>query len=256
MSRVAELVEEKNSNVQQLQDVLSKYLTRYIENDLAPDSNDKRALRSFQKRLVKVTEWTSQKQDEEYGRFLRWSDKRYHLSESDLTEIFGSIFYNTVKIMFSSYSDTDGELFSDILEDVCSMRTVFLKSLKRVARFYYDNPQLYFEHPNLKTIIYNVIHNCLPMARMIALLEEMQALESKQHHYDFNKTIESSSQHLSQPLVVEKQPKSSDSYQNPKLKYVPSDEFYNEYYNSDDDKPQQSEDEEKHIRVPKLKRYR
>jgi len=269
-------IEVRKEYEDKLYAIIYKYQIKYIyyifENQYDDDKqiNKLNSLyRHFQKRLLKIADWSSDKLHKEYKKFLEWCKRKYDLQEEELQKILDTIITLFVKIMINKKTI----IVEGILESYTfpKLKYFFYKCLKRISRHYYENPKnLSIDENNdilnttyKKTIldlIGSVVYNMLPMKQIMSILEYKDLInEDKSENenifiqYDFNNTKTSESSHNSNPKVIIEKQLSECS-----LKYISSDDFDKEYCKSESEQEIQQHNEEedlvKHVRIPKIKR--
>jgi hypothetical protein len=251
---------------EQLQDTLvtlivkycKKYMKKkYLELD-ADQTGSKRVLRKFQKELTYISSWKDSKIDREYAKFRKWHVSKLEVSEQEIHDTFNNIILLSIQIL------TNNQHSTNVITTTLSSKDLFFKSIKRIARFYYENPSVIIsdedEDSILRDLIESLIHTFVPLQKIMSQIQEHSQRESFVS-YDFNKHNSSTNgnERDEKRLVIEKQKTSSEGhghgleYEDHGLRYIGSDEMYNEYYESDDEGVKSKslkEDDEKHINVP------
>lgn len=265
-----ELIRKRQDNQEKLVNLMDEYTRKYIKKILnyVEDTYSNDVLKEFQKILAEIAKWNDVKKQKEYGKFLKWTLKKYDISENSLQDILDNIIIYSVKLIVNKY-DMD-TLMKLIQYNNIKLSEFVYKCIKRIARYYYENPNdiKTKERDIFKTkdIITLNIYKCIPIDKIVKLVEEnsiLEASEKSEIEYNFNKTFTFTE---SDEYVVEKD---QDIKERNGLKYIPSEELYNEYYKSEDSNKSGSEnlnldkmklietesiEHEKHIAVPKLKR--
>ena len=256
------LINKRNALENKLLDILLVYYIKYIKKIWKKNIDTNKIYKHFQKDLLKITDWSGNKIDKEYTRFINWLEEHLSISEEYISNLSYSIFTLNINI---TGPELDVETFT-----YPSTKRIFYKCLKSVARFFYDNPKE-FEKDSFKQVLNSVVKTCLrnfiPLTDILKSIEEINNGELDKIQYNFdeitnNQTTESYSFHNSNnnenqdsKLLIEKE--SSDSL-----------DLHNEYYNSDEhddntDKNQinnkenlenESEKNIKLITIPKLKK--
>ncbi len=252
MSQLSELVKEKTKNQEQLCVILKAYTSKYICKVYKRIFDEKhrtsKTLRMFQKALREIAVWDIDKQKHEYKKFLKWCMKKYDITEIDLQTIIEKTMMFSIQILLYRY---DPQLIDDEVRYYgTEPRDVLYSCMKRVARYFYENPKDIEEKENdLHELIESSIHTFIPMKQIMNIIQETNRDEkvSKCDSYDIDNTSESSVIDKKTQLIVEKSEEAEDD-----LKYVSSDEVYNEYYYSEDDLEQKQStntDDVKHINI-------
>jgi hypothetical protein len=273
-----ELMRKRLENQERLVKLMDEYTRKYIKKILnyVEDTYSSDVLKEFQKILAEIAKWNDTKKDKEYNKFLKWSLKKYNMDESSLQDILDNIILYSVKLIVNKY---DINTLMKLIEyNNIELLDFVYKCIKRIARHYYDNPnEIKMRERNdekTKDMITLIIYKCIPIDKIVKLIEE-QVIEEDEHdtksevEYDFNKTFTDTDENCNNKLVIEKE-QDEDVKERNGLKYIPSDELYNEYYKSDKseksgseilelqkktftDTKETRESQEKHIAVPKLK---
>jgi len=289
MSGLSDLVQKKTDGQTLLAKMLASYGEKYMRhlyeniednylNRKEPVS-DKRLYREFQKYLVEVSKWSESKRKREYHKFLKWAMKRYEVTEMEIQTTLDNVVLYSVRIMLNRY-DFEGVL-EQVQYEAVKLEDLLYNSLKRISRFYYEQPGLLenskenTQHKlvlldNLQEIVVSLIHGYIPLQPIMKIMEQHSRVESN-HPYDFNQSYTSSKSTSKRNTNHEKKEKHAKHEENtdtdkqaeePKLRYISSDE-YNEYYHSDQErnnvekvsKLPTEDNQMKHIDVPKRKAY-
>lgn len=269
-------IETRKEYEDKLYSIIYKYQIKYIYYVFEKQYDDDKQInklnslyRHFQKRLLKIADWSSDKLHKEYKKFLEWCKRKYDLQEEELQKILDTIITLFVRIMINKKNI----IVEGILESYTfpKFKYFFHKCLKRISRYYYENPKSLTINENneilnsvyKKTIldlIGSVVYNMLPMKQIMAILEYKDLInEDKSENenifveYNFNNTNTSeSSQHSNPKVIIEKQLSECS------LQYVSSDDFDKEYCKSESEQKIQEQDQEedlvKHVNIPKLNR--
>lgn len=269
-------IETRKEYEDKLYAIIYKYQIKYIYYVFEKQYDDDKQInklnslyRHFQKRLLKIADWSSDKLHKEYKKFLEWCKRKYELQEEELQKILDNIITLFVKIMINKTTI----IVEGILESYSfpKLKYFFYKCLKRISRYYYENPKsLTIDENNeilnsvyKKTIldlIGSVVYNMLPMKQIMSILEYKDLIDEDKSEnenifveYDFNNTKTSESSQNSNPKVIIEKQLSECS-----LQYVSSDDFDKEYCKSESEQEIQEQDQEedlvKHVKIPKLNR--
>lgn len=264
---IINLIDKKNKKERELANILSKYLYKYIKhifNKIDDEQSSKSLYPDFQKRLLSISMWSSNTIDKEYLKFLKWCNKKYNVKQNEMEDLFKQYINLTIQIITKTPLNS-----YDIPSD---LKNLYYKSLKKIARLYYENPKSIKEEcdiNDLKTIILNKMTSFIPMKDILDILETVENQKDSNVSYNFNENSKSEKSGISitgkEKLIIKKDNTNNSISTNRKsnsLRYISSDEFQNEYYNSDDDKQNNNIDKKqepdleniKHIKIPKMKK--
>lgn len=223
------LIDTKREYQNKLNEILKKYFIKYFDNLYESEVSYKQ----IQIKLLKIFEWSSEKKLKEYKKFKKYTKDKFDLSEDDLNKMLEIILGINIKIITSLYDEID---FS-----VPKFEIFWLKYLKRMGKYYYENPKITLNKVDFKNILDYIIQKCIPLKKII------NSTHKELLHYNFdNYSIESIKE-----VELEKEECINENEIN--LKYIESDEFENEYYNSDreqeKDNKNETKFEEKHIKL-------
>lgn len=241
------LIDTKKEYQKKLNEILKKYFMKFIEKSY----ND--SLREFQTKLLKIPYWSDEKIEREYSKFLKFIRDKYDLSEDELSKILNIVIGLNIKIMTS--------IFDEIEIEMPKISIFWYKCLKRVCKYYYENPKIMKSDELFKNSksyidesIYHVLQKLIPLKHIINSKKE------ENNYYNFNNNLGNTSEttinksNSSNKLKVTLE---SESHSNSNgLQYISSDEFENEYYKSEGEgngpsKNIKEKSEEKHIKLPK-----
>lgn len=198
---VATNIEHKEKIELQFYEILSKYIYKYINRILKMEYDVHKASKTigflypnFQKRLLKISKWSDYHIDKEYGKFLKWSKRKYNYSEQQLQQMLNDIITITIQVMIHKPSLYVEKLLEGSLP---SLRDFYYKCLKRLSRIFYENPKSTksITLSQLKAKINTTINIVLPVNKINSVLEiQQEEYLSKGENdsiknitYDFNK---------------------------------------------------------------------
>ena len=268
-------IETRKEYEDKLYTIIYKYQIKYIYYIFEKQYDDDKQInrlnslyRHFQKRLLKIADWSSDKLHKEYKKFLEWSNRKYNIQEEELQQILNNIITLFVKIMINKKNI----IIEGLLDSYTfpKFKYFFYKCLKRISRHYYENPKsLTIDDKNeilnsiykttILELIRSVVYNMLPMKQVMTILEYKDLInedESDENkiviEYDFNDINSSESSNSNPKVIIEKQLSECS------LKYVSSDDFDKEYCKSESEKEieqlDQEEDLVKHVKIQKTNR--
>jgi hypothetical protein len=220
--------------------IFKKYFGTFMKN-MYTDS-----LRDFQKQLFKIPSWSDDKIDKEFKYFIKTINKKYDITEDDISKIFDMIFGLHIKTMTN--------LFEPIEVSVPQFKIFWYKCLRRIAKFLYENPSLIKIQNNdqiylgIDESIKYVIHKFIPFKDIINTSPPVI------YKYDFN-NITNDTNENENDLQIHKIDEDSNE-----LKYIDSDEYYHSDKEKEIEKKEEkerslNENEEKCIKIPKKKNY-
>jgi hypothetical protein len=249
--QIKDLIETKKEYQNKLIEVFKKYNMKFIEKLY------EKSLREFQEKLFKIPDWSSEKIEKEYQKFLKFIDDKYDLTEDDVTKTLHIVYGLNIKIMTSICKD---------LEVMAPKLSKFwYKCLKSIAKYYYEHPKVMLSESDFKktkiqieACINHMLQKFIPLKEIINANNKPQ-----QDKYNFDNGLGDTDDSINnnnnnnkinydseQPLEVNLESETESNG----LKYLSSNEFENEYYVSDsnDNKEKVKEkSEEKHIKLPK-----
>ena len=268
-------IETRKEYEDKLYTIIYKYQIKYIYYVFEKQYDDDKQInrlnslyRHFQKRLLKIADWSSDKLHKEYKKFLEWSKRKYNIQEEELQQILNNIITLFVKIMINKKNI----IIEGLLDSYTfpKFKYFFYKCLKRISRHYYENPKsLTIDDKNeiinsiykttILELIRSVVYNMLPMKQVMTILEYKDLINEDGSdenkiviEYDFNDINSSESSNSNPKVIIEKQLSECS------LKYVSSDDFDKEYCKSESEKEieqlDQEEDLLKHVKIQKTNR--
>lgn len=242
--QIQDLIETKKNYQSKLIEALKKYYMKFIERLY------EKSLREFQEKLFKIPNWSNEKLDKEYDKFLKFIDEKYDLGEEEFTKILHIVYGLNIKIMTS--------ICNNVEVNAPKLKKFWYKCLKRVAKYYYEHPKVMLSESDFKKTKIQVeesINNILQ--KFIPLKEIINANKNPpQDKYNFDNGLGDTDN--SSPIYNDSKNQlevtlESETESNG-LKYLSSDDFANEYYVSDKEdniKKVNEKSEEKHIKLPK-----
>lgn len=241
--QIQDLIETKKDYQKKLTEVFRKYYMRFIEKMY------EKSLREFQEKLFRIPDWSSDRIEKEYNKFLKFIEDKYDLSEDDFTKTLHIVYGLNIKIMTS--------ICTDLEVNAPKLIKFWYKCLKRVAKYYYEHPKVMLSDNDFrKTKIQ--IEECInyTLQKFIPLKEIIHANKKPpQDTYNFDNGLGDTEESQINKYHNDNSEKQlevnleSETDSNG-LKYLSSNEFENEYYISDEDKVKEKS-EEKHIKLPK-----
>lgn len=217
-----------------LNEILKKYFIRYIEK-LYSDCD---SYKDFQRELLKIPEWSYDKSVKEYDKFLKYTKEKFDLSEDELIKILDIIFGLNIKIMTS--------LFDEIELNIPKFNIFWFKCLKRIGKYYYENPKKSLEKPSsnkLNDSIEYVIQKYIPLKDII------NSTHKELEYYNFDNINTDIENHITNDKSSKINISLESTDNENSLQYIKSEDFENEYYKSD--KSENELSQEKHINIPK-----
>ena len=237
-----------NKGEEQIIDLLSRYTYKYMHKLLSyikeENVSESKTRRLFQESLINVSVWNQDKITREFKKFLKWCYKKYDLQEPDMQSMVDNFIFHSIYVLLSNYDSIVLEQFDTKIK----LELVFYKSIKRTARLCYENivntSKLTVSKENtIHDVIEPLLHSFVPLDKIISYIEEHQD-EDKSHSYDFkNRTLTPTSTHLSVAKDNKMEPLN--------LHYISSEEIYDEYYESEEEKQPRALSNDKHIKIPK-----
>lgn len=248
---IKHLILSKNEYESKLNMILKKYFIKYFKEIY----EETEIYREFQKKLYNIPSWSSDKISREYGYFKKYVNKRYDLSENELSKILDIIYSLNIKIMTP--------LFDYMNIDVPKFKDIWYKCIKKFGKFFYENPKLIKENEQndslklLDDTVKNIIQKFIPIKDIINT--KKQVFEK----YDFDEPFSEKSEektysrHSSKAKLEVELENTDDSE---KLNHAATSDFENEYYNSEIEEnvkitgepiKEEDEEKEKQIELPK-----
>jgi hypothetical protein len=246
--QIQDLIETKKDYQSKLIEVLKKYYMKFIERLY------EKSLREFQEKLLKIPNWSDEKLDKEYSKFLKFINDKYDLDEEEFTKILHIVYGLNIKIMTS--------ICNSLEVNAPKLKKFWYRCLKRVAKYYYEHPKIMLLESDFKKSkiqveesINNVLQKFIPLKEIINAKKNPpqdkynfdNGLGDTDNSLNIQRKLDSNNQ-LEVTLESETETDSNC------LKYLSSEEFDNEYYVSDKEdnvKKSNEKSEEKHIKLPK-----
>lgn len=234
-----------------LNDILKKYYLKFFKktyNNLEPKS-----IKDFQKKILQISNWSDDKIDSQYNKFLKFINSKYQLSEEDVYRMLDVVFILNIKIIAS--------LFGDIEINVPEPKVFWYKCFKYTSKYVYENPKK-IKH-SLDIDINNEMHEIINnvVQKYIPLKDIIDSKKSKLDYQDFNNcknindvdnvdNVDNVDDNRFQNLKISKE---NDSHSNYSVPYLSSEEFKKEHIPDIKDAIENDSDvtDEKYIKLPK-----
>lgn len=234
MNNIQDKVQMKNQYTDNLNNMLFLFFSRLIKK-----SSHNIKSRDFQIELFEIPKWSVKKQLKEYNKFIVYINSKFRISEDDLIKIFEVIIELNINVL-NKFFIKETDFIMPKLQDL------FYKLYKKIGKYYYENP---IEPNNNINQINNIIK--YTMDKFIPLKDILNYKNIGIESYNFNSYNKSESE----TEITDNINKLRNLTKNKQddLIYISSDEFDNEYYNSNID-IKQKQNEEQQIKIPKLKK--
>lgn len=234
VNNLNKLIDTRHEYQSKLKEILRRYGIKFIKR-LYEGSTYK----EFQQDLLNLIDWPEDKKRKEYLKFLKHTNDKYDLSEDELSTILGTIFELHLKIMTS--------LFDEIELTIPKFDVFWFKTLKRMAKYYFESTKSALENHDSRVLDEAVEH---VIQKFIPLKEIIKCSQKELDHYSFNKSstfsnVSNNSNAKGHQFDVALESESNSDA----LRCIRSEDFENEYYNSDQDKS----NEQKLITIQKNK---
>lgn len=228
MSNIRDLIEQKNKLEDKFKTILTEFLYKYIIK-IYKTLPDKR-LKTFQKTLLYVPEWSESKREKVYEKFLGYL-KNKSINDFDFEYILENIISLNIKIILI-FSDNYKNEFVTIPEP----SDFLFRCIKYTAKAYYDCPSQ-IEEPTssqklmIKEIIEWNIQKFIPLKKIFDYRDNSSDFgeDNEISSESTNDSIESSSEKEEEEPVTNLQVEKEEE-----IKYLPEKEI-NEYYQSESD---------------------
>lgn len=288
---ISQKIDAKRKIESRLYEILCKYIYKYLNKMYHNQMviNPKTINFSFQKELVKISKWSEDTINKEYFKFLKWCKKKYDYKEQHLQNFLREIITLNTMIMINKTEEYTISLLETY--DFPKLQIFFYKCLKKISRFFYENPKSItsVSFGTLKSYIETITTSMLPLKHITAVLEynsdednntqpEQLIIEYDFENLSFTSSNESkrsneSNRSNKNNILVEKINSDNDSeISNKLLHYLSSEDLEatpiqvpiptnskvnqpeDENQNDNNGTHQSTDDNLKHIRVPKIKR--
>lgn len=247
---ILELINSKTKYEKYMVNILRIYCVKYLKKKFTaihdmPSSlrKSKNIYKEFQLNLLKIAEWDNQKQYKEYKKFIKWCAHKKDLDEEILNNLLNNYIILTIKII--TYNIDSTEILNNF--NYPRFNKIFYKSLKNIARWFYENPKKVedFDNDNIKfkKIITNSLQNLLPLEQVFEIVlqkdEKPLFIEYNYDNLHESKTDEEIDNQILEnfnALVIEKESNPEDHIETlldsdlNQLNYVDSEEFDNDMY--------------------------
>jgi len=278
--RLRDMIACKSEYQSKLIYTIGLYCDKYIRKiwkrleDEYKTHNNPRIVRKYLSVLRDIPDWSYERIYKEYKKFSKWCYKKAGTSEEKLQRLFDQHINYCIQIMTRGYAQEHVDKVMSRMR-IPKLKDLFYKSLKRIARAYYETTGTteqfdIIDKRHIEHLVDTLLHTFVPVESVIALIERGELREDSDYYYDFdspkspNRT--STSRNSKRRVSVtgsDKEYRTSEhgsEINRGGLRYVPSDDIYNEYFLSDQEiEPEGSSTsnvgdvDEKLINIPRLK---
>lgn len=123
--KIALLVSKKNTLIDTIKDVMSRYLLNKMYG-LYEDCDENNY--DFQKKLYEIPSWSEKKYDKEFHRFLKYVYKKRKIDETELNTMLGDIIFLNIKILTKSPIEINAP----------DIKTFWYKLVKLTGKYFYN----------------------------------------------------------------------------------------------------------------------
>jgi hypothetical protein len=187
--------------------------------------NTSKNAKSFQNVLLRISQWNETTIQKEYKKFLKWTKKRKTAVFEHQVRL-----YVGHKICFLTKQTWQLDIDYAML---------FYKCIKAIAKLFYKNPKDIYSISGKKVmkLIQKKINSLIPLDKIFELVEanyEPSTVYSYQIDEEENHSISPKPPNPSEINLINSR-KDNNNQGIIQLKYIPSEEYFNEYYQSESD---------------------
>lgn len=259
-----DLKKQKHRDQERLIKMTSDYLIKWIKTV----EGETKSLREFQMRLFEVAKMDAERKRKEASRFKRWCEKRdYACPEKLLRKVVDGY------IQLMTYNNNTHNKRYNPLKVKVDLQKMLYKSLRRVAKYYYENPKASNRDvsPYVISRVTTIIEDMMPFNTVLEWMEkenergdDSQSFIAYNYDHDHeNNNDNDNENHKRNRITLSSSPsgkiKEKDAETDDRLRYISSDEIVNEYYQSDSEKEREhlkesGQNEENNVKVIDLKK--
>jgi hypothetical protein len=170
---ISEKIDTKRKIESRLYEILCKYTYKYLNKIYHNQMviHPKTINYNFQKELIKISKWSEDTINKEYFKFLKWCKKKYDYKEQHLQNLLREIVTLNTMIMINKTEEYTISLLETY--DFPKLQVFFYKCLKKISRFFYENPKSInrVSFGTLKSYIESITTSMLPLKHITAVLE-------------------------------------------------------------------------------------
>jgi hypothetical protein len=167
---ISQVVEAKKKIESQFYNILCKYIYKYIKCIYEKDDGKNKRV-NFQKALIKITDWSPDKLDNEFCKFSKWSTKKYNINDRDLQKMLNTIVLLSTQTILNQSVDYIKSLLNEY--SYPKMKMFYYKSIKKISRIFYEKPKDVY-NIDQTIILYNIesiTNTFLPIKEITSVLE-------------------------------------------------------------------------------------
>jgi hypothetical protein len=237
----SECFSEMHRKKKENETILAHIFTRWCDKVTYRMFEESADSKSFQHKLLDVASWRDDDIMYSYKKFLKWLRKREPkkvYKERQLEKIFAEYIVSSLKCICENETIVKSVLTEKALPTIDD---IYYKCIRRICRHLYDHPKLFKEksldntYEELFKITKTLLIKFIPLKR---LLEEMELYkkvsEGAIYSYSFERGIGDNNENKTENVPTSSKGSTfgSNSTSN-LLRYMPSEEFENDYYNPD-----------------------
>lgn len=132
----------------------------------------------FQKKLASIANWSGDKINREYKKFVKWCERKFNLNDKDLHDIFVKIITLSIQIMLNEELTNDKCAKINFSPCLLNLQEFFYICIKNISKYYYVNPEKIFDAKIDKSISNNIIKkqitNYIPFKNIFTKIENIK----------------------------------------------------------------------------------
>lgn len=178
--KLDDIILKKRAIEKKLNEVFSKYYDKYLKKIYTGVLGMPNVNRNFQKELLYIANWDSERLQKEYRQFVKWCHTKREIDQSRLETWVKKYIINSNKILLYPKNTNLAEENSNYTDVTCKF---FYRCLKKIAKQFYENPDTYTQSDENTHMISEFIKETITF-QLVSLLSLNDTLLTDEQ--DFN----------------------------------------------------------------------
>lgn len=158
--------------------------------------NDDYIYTKFQKKLASIVNWSGEKRENEFDKFVNWSIKKFNINNEELRRIFINIIMLSIQIILNEELTNKKCSQLNFSPQLLDIKDFFYLCIKNVTKYYYLNPEKIYDTKNdtgiSNDIIKKQLTNFIPFKNIFDKIQNDKSKNNKSEYTTSNNSEEKS----------------------------------------------------------------